>query len=87
MKKIKSTLFYMICFNDIVKKLFTDKKKLILIFTFSLYFAGTQIAKSYLTGKIVDLQKPKYLFFYIAIIISGFITNYYLDIYVNKLSL
>ena len=74
----------MICFNDVLKKLFTDKSKLILIFTFSLYFAGTQIAKSYLTGKIVDLQQPKYLFFYIAIIISGFITNYYLDIYVNK---
>lgn len=74
----------MYCFDDIFKKIFKDKSKLIIILFCSMYFALSRILNSYLTGKIVEYQNIKYLLFYVVIIISGYIANYLLTDFVNK---
>jgi len=74
----------MICFNDIFKKLFTDKKKLIIIFILSVFTGSMKVAISYLTGKIVENRKIIDLFFYIALVAVDFISLFFLNKYVNK---
>lgn len=74
----------MYCFDDIFKKIFKDKSKIIIILFCSMYFALSRILNSYFTGKIVEYQNIKYLLFYVVIIISGYIANYLLADFVNK---